>query len=296
MDENANLIKPVGCKSCGFQHESPSLYCSNCGGRFIKERLTVKSVLLEFFQNIFNVDSKFFTTLKDLLLQPEVVFTAFVSGGRKRYFHPVSFLAIAIVLNALVSNYYVLDNVSFDSDIQSKSFELGYKSAGGSDEALEERLNDEEVQKKLEQTKQANLEAQQKIQEFIKNNSNLVAYISIPFYAVIAFLVFWRRKVYNFAEMVTIVVYQNGFTTFVSFALILLLSLVNVDADQLVLLTTLIVFLYSNYSFQRLFKLNAKELVLANLRFLLILISLFIVTVVIFSVITVAVIQISKAF
>jgi len=57
----------MACKSCGFQFEAQPNFCSNCGGKVLTKRLTVKSVFIEFFQNLFNVDSRFIVTLNHLL-------------------------------------------------------------------------------------------------------------------------------------------------------------------------------------------------------------------------------------
>jgi hypothetical protein len=198
------------------------------------------------------------------------VFKSFISGARKKYYHPVSFLAIAIVLYILSANLIPFDPMDLNPDIQQTSYAIGFKGAGGSEELLKEKLKDEKLQKKFEASKKESLEVQKKINDFIKNNGSLIAYINIPFYALIAFLVFWTKKKFNFAEMVTVVMYQNAFTTFIAFFIIPIFYLLDLGPYVLITVTTIIIYLYSNYSFQKLFKLNALQLIFANLRFILV--------------------------
>lgn len=280
MNENNSLVNLTNCKSCDFKLEVHLNFCPNCGGKVIRERLTLKSVFFQFFQNVFNVESKFVYTFKDLILKPEQVFKSFISGARKKYYHPISFLAIAIVLNTLAFNFISFDPMTLDQDFQEKSFELGYKSAGATDEDIQEKLKDEKTREKIEASRKKSLETSKKVADFIRNNPSLISYLSIPIYALVAFLVFWRKRVYNFAEMTTVVIYQNSLTTFLGILLVPLIFFSILNAGQIVLVSYSIIFLYSNYSFQRLFKLNALQLIFANVRFFLIITVLFLLIII----------------
>jgi len=85
--------------------------------------------------------------------------------------------------------------------------------------------------------------------------------------------------------MISVVLYQNAFTTIISFFLIPLIYFTNLGVGEIVLFSTLVVFLYSNYSFQRLFQLSFKQLLLANVRFLWIGVTVFIVFIILISLI-----------
>jgi len=286
MDEN--VVNLSSCKSCDFQLNSNLNFCPSCGGKIIKNRLTVKSVFILFVQNVFNFDNKFTTTLKDLIVKPEVVFKSFIEGARKKYYHPISLLAIAIVLNSIMINLYPFEEMEMDEGFRKKSYEIGFKSAGGTEEEFKEKLKDEKVRKKIEDADKRSAKTQKEINDFVKGNTTLLSYLNIPVYALIAFLVFWKRKEYNFAEIITVVLYQNSLTTFLSVLVIPILYFADSGSGTLYLVSILAVFLYSNYSFQRLFKLNLKQIIFANIRFLFISLTILIVFVILISAVMIA--------
>ena len=282
MTSDVKKIENSNCKSCQFQLDSNLPFCPNCGGKMIEGRLTIKSVFQEFCQNVFNIDNKFISTIRDLTVQPETVFKAYIAGARKRYYNPVSLIAIAIVLSTISSNLlFEKTDAYYNQEFQENAFELGYKGAGGSEEELQEKLKDKEFKEELETRKQKSIETQNKINNFVRNNLGLLAYLNIPVYALIAYLVFMNKKMYNFAEMVSIILYQNAYTTLIGFLLSLLFLSLGLDVFIISGFTFLIIYIYSNYSFQRLFKLSAKQLIVANLKFYLIGFILFLLIIII---------------
>ncbi len=282
---NQDLVQQTKCKSCDYKFEANLNFCPSCGGKIIRERLTVKAVFKEFIQNVFNVESKFIQTLKDLAVKPEQVFKSFIDGGRKKYYHPVSLLAIAILLSALSAQLLPFDElIDSGQGVGEMGYELGYKSTGGTEESFQEALKDKENKQKIEESRKKMEQFQKEYNDFILNNSGLIQYMMIPFYALIAYLVFWKKRLYNFAEMVTVVLYQNAFTTFISFISILIFYLLDLNLLMVTSSSFIIIFLYSNYSFQRLFKLSAVQLIFANLRFFLISIPIIIFLLVIITI------------
>ena len=290
---NNNTIE---CKSCGFEFNSHFNFCSNCGGKVIRNRLTLRSILIHFIQNVFNVNGVLFVTIKDLALCPEKVFTAFISGARRKYYNPISLLAVAIVLYVLVYNLLPIENFKFDTNFQEKAFVIGYTGAGGSDEELQEKLKDEDLQKEFEKSKQMNQEFQDTTYKFWEDNTGLVTYLNIPVYALLAFLVFWKRKRFNYAETITIVLYQNAFTTLLSFIIIPIFYLCGLGLYAFIFIGSLVIYLYSNYSFQRLYQLNIKQLIFANLRFFIITIGLIILFTLLMIIIMIPIILLGKLF
>jgi hypothetical protein len=145
MNDSLKVIESTNCKSCEFQFDSSLPFCPNCGGRVIHERLSIKSVLREFYENVFNVDNKFIRTIRDLTLHPETVFKAYIAGARKRYYNPVSLIAIAIVLSTLSSSLLYDKLLSSDnSESQVNAFEIGLKGASGGEEEFQEKLKDKD--------------------------------------------------------------------------------------------------------------------------------------------------------
>ena len=85
----------INCKNCTFEIKEEDSFCKKCGAKIIKRRITVKSL----FSNLLLVlgwDNNYFSTLRYLLYQPQVVLEGYIDGTRKKYANPFSFFAIII--------------------------------------------------------------------------------------------------------------------------------------------------------------------------------------------------------
>ncbi len=89
------------CKNCQAELAEISDYCYSCGGKVIKNRLTLKHLLNYFVETFFNYDNKFLQTIINLIVYPKDVIDTYVSGTRKRYIEPLSFFAISLTLSGL---------------------------------------------------------------------------------------------------------------------------------------------------------------------------------------------------
>jgi len=79
--------KEKDCLNCGaILH---GRYCHICGQENIIPRETFWGLVTHFFYDITHFDSKFFTTLKDLLFRPGFLPREFIKGRRVSYLHPV---------------------------------------------------------------------------------------------------------------------------------------------------------------------------------------------------------------
>ena len=100
------------CENCKQQLRKKSNYCSSCGQKNIS-KLNVKFFLGEFFQTIFNVDSKLFLSLKYLIFRPGFLTKEYIEGKRVSYLPPIR---IYLVLSFL---FFFLISV-FDFDEKTK--------------------------------------------------------------------------------------------------------------------------------------------------------------------------------
>lgn len=73
------------CKNCNQSLESKNNYCSNCGQKNI-DKLNLKYLFSEILENVLNLDSKMFTTLKSLIFKPGFLTKEFMIGKRIRYY------------------------------------------------------------------------------------------------------------------------------------------------------------------------------------------------------------------
>jgi hypothetical protein len=75
------------CLNCGAIAQER--YCTRCGQENVEPRETVGHLIGHFFADITHFDSKFFTTLKDLVFRPGFLTREYISGKRTRYLNPI---------------------------------------------------------------------------------------------------------------------------------------------------------------------------------------------------------------
>ncbi len=161
-------MAPTNCKNCEIQLEPSVNYCSDCGAKVIRNRLTIKNLFDHFAEQFFNYDNALFITMVHLITKPEEVIEGYIKGIRKKYINPISYLGIAITLTGLV--IYILQKFYFDTAINMDPFGTGLEQKGS-----EQMVN------------------------IIFDFQALVFILFIPIMAIAGWLAFDVKK-YNFAE------------------------------------------------------------------------------------------------
>ncbi|MBW8200548.1 DUF3667 domain-containing protein [Muricauda sp. W52] len=161
------------CKNCGDTLRTDFLYCPNCGGKVIRNRITIKNLWTDILERYFNLDNTFVNTFVHLFTKPEVVIEGYIQGLRRKYLNPISYLGIALTLSGV------------QIFLMSKSIDL-----------LDFDFYDTEEQIKF----------QQKLMGFIMDYQSLVFILFIPLMAISGWLCFDEKK-YNFAERTIIFMY-----------------------------------------------------------------------------------------
>ncbi len=88
------------CKNCG--NIFTGKFCNNCGEKYLGDKdKSLVNVLGEGFHFITHLEGTFFTTLKAILLHPGKMSDDYCNGIRKRYFKPLSFFLLLVVLYLL---------------------------------------------------------------------------------------------------------------------------------------------------------------------------------------------------
>ncbi len=189
------------CLNCSETVTKKASFCGNCGAKIVTERITLKKILAEVAETIFGWDNKYFFTLRSLFLRPRSVLEEYVSGVRKRYVHPVTFLIIGATL-ALFSFTFFLDN--FMDSLEAFNIHLveRYKGIG---------------------VKDLDLERVDQVQAEILKYFNIVTLLLIPLYSLFTYVLY--RKTYNYAEHLVFNSYVQG-TTFVVALVLFYASLV----------------------------------------------------------------------
>ncbi|MBK6860391.1 MAG: DUF3667 domain-containing protein [Saprospiraceae bacterium] len=137
------------CPNCGG--EVTARFCGQCGAKYGKKDLDLKSLFQVVFETITNWEQKMLVTLQVLAKEPGKIARAFIGGERRKYYHPVKFLLFWASVNLFIA---LTLKVSF-GEIDTNSSEL------------EQRFN-----------------------LFIQNYISLIYAFSVPMMALGPFLVF----------------------------------------------------------------------------------------------------------
>ena len=85
------------CKNCGEIVQKH--FCAHCGQRAEEERIGIRALIHDIPHAVFHVDSGFFFNAIQLFKRPGHAIREYLQGRRKPFFHPVTYLAILLVVN-----------------------------------------------------------------------------------------------------------------------------------------------------------------------------------------------------
>lgn len=275
----------MNCKNCQTPLSNENKFCPACGGKVVEGRFSIKMLMQDASKEIFGWDNKLFITVKHLVLKPEVLLKEYLGGTRRKYMNPLAFLTIGAAVSVLFFNVFSKEYIAYSSSFQqSSSREVGESVGRGLAKVIKGEKQDKIAQLdslgmdsllsvKPEAKADSSASAtpfrdsmNTKVQETILKYYNLVTYLMIPFYALLAFWVF--GKPYNYAEHLVITCFLQGFT-FLTGTLSFLSSVF--ISPHFMSLGIVIASLYYSYAYARLYEHNFKQVILKFLKFLLIL-------------------------
>lgn len=174
----------MDCKNCSGPLRTDYSFCSNCGAKIIRNRITLKNLWYDFTERFFNLDSTFLKTFKHLFSRPDEVIVGYINGARKKYLNPISYFTIAIGLGGL----FVFMHTEFFPD--ALDFKFLYPDA--------DTLNDVD---------KIAYDSQKKLNTFLFKYQSLFYIAMLPFLALISRLVFINKKQFNLSEHFVINIY-----------------------------------------------------------------------------------------
>ncbi len=257
----------MNCKNCNSELNQKDNFCRECGGKIVRERITIKSL----FSNLLDTlgwDSNFFVTLRFLLYKPQIVFKEYINGTRKKYANPFTFFAIILVISLFVFSHYSEQFIQMSINASLQQTEMLESAISGDIKDIRSKeifgyKNQEEFKKG--------------IMVFQMKYYNLFAFLFLPLYTLIAFLVF--RKPHNYGEHLVINTYIQGILLFLSVLLFVFSLLTGINifvTGNLILL-----FFYYSYAYKKLNKLTFGQLFLKILKFIGILLALTVILLII---------------
>jgi len=215
------------CKNCNTSQQTDFNYCPLCGAKVIRNRLTFKNLRLDFTDRYFNIDNTFLRTFVHLFSKPEAVIDDYVSGIRKKYLNPISYLGIALTLSGiLVFLLRKVFSLKIDLDIY--------------DQGMSPELS-------------------QKLTQIMFDYSSLFFLLYVPIFALAGWLTF-NKKEYFFSEYIVVFMYVLAHWSILSFPISLGILIVS-PGDYMSLGIPLLLFMvaYSIYTMQRLHRFSTAQ-------------------------------------
>ncbi len=206
------------CKNCGNSFEGN--YCNNCGEKIysVKDK-NLKNLLSEAFHFITHFEGTLFTTLKAILFKPGKLSLDFCNGERKKYYKPLSFFLLIVILY-LIFPFFEGLNMKLQYHAQNDLYG-NYAST--------------KIQEVMRQKNISFTELEEAFHKVSEKASKFLLFIIIPFLAMVSWIFgFRKRKLYYdhfiFATELSIFYVLWGYLIFP--LLILMLSyFVNVESN-----------------------------------------------------------------
>ncbi|GGD28626.1 DUF3667 domain-containing protein [Hyunsoonleella pacifica] len=227
------------CKNCGIKMQSYQNYCSDCGAKVIRNRLTFKNIWSEINLYFFNLDNKLFRTLLFLFTKPEEVIVSYIKGTRKKYVDVIQYFAIALTLvgiQVFLMNTFFKDAMDL-SDLYGDAF------------------------KDLATQKNNPFSPENMDYSLINNYQSLIYVLSVPISAFstwIAYFIAGERS-YNFTEHIVINLYYSAQIIIVSAVLSILFLVCGGNYLTISMFVSLLTFAYLFYVLHRVFKASFLE-------------------------------------
>ncbi|WP_299127315.1 DUF3667 domain-containing protein [uncultured Winogradskyella sp.] len=236
----------MNCKNCHAVLNIEANYCTSCGGKMVRHRLTLKNLFAHLSETFFNYDNKLLRTLTTLLTKPEAVICSYISGVRKRYVNPISFFGLSLTIAGL--SVFLIKKFYLEYfDLKAWMMSLDIFSNEISQRALENYSTSDSME-----------------------YSSLMFSIIIPFLALLSWIVFYKKS-YNFTEHIVIYLYTMSLYSIISVLIgQLILAVAPTFYISFVFLSYPILVLYHCFVLKRVFNLSWLELLLKTMVFLII--------------------------
>ncbi|MEP2689382.1 DUF3667 domain-containing protein [Maribacter dokdonensis] len=242
----------MSCKNCSSALVHQSFYCNQCGAKIVSERITIKRILEDAFQNYIGWDNKYLVTITYLILRPGVLLREYYSGTRKKFLNPFAFLTIGMAINLFVFNSFDEEFISVMNDFNKSQLDWYAEVIGGP--FTNEEFQSEQLTKSAESSK------------FMLKYFNILVILLLPVYTLMAFLIY--RKPYNYAEHIVANCYIQGFSMLTTSLIFFIAIWIH---PSLYLLIYPLLILYYTYVYGKLYKLTIGQSILKIILFLAIL-------------------------
>jgi len=114
MSVDPNQSSSLKCLNCNSPITSEQKFCSSCGQKNISSRLSIWYIISDFFNNVFNIDSRLFRSVGKLFI-PAKLPQEYLAGRRKSHINPARFFFLALIFHFGLLTYSVNQSGVIDS-------------------------------------------------------------------------------------------------------------------------------------------------------------------------------------
>jgi hypothetical protein len=108
----------IECKNCGRKFEGK--YCPDCGQSIREFDKPFSFLIIDLAGNVFAFDTRFWKTLKNILIRPGYLTYDYLSGHRARYMPPFRFYIFISFIFFILLSFLVKKNMNYDDKIKTK--------------------------------------------------------------------------------------------------------------------------------------------------------------------------------
>lgn len=209
-------MNPAICLNCSSELAISQHFCANCGQKTNTHRITFSHLLHDFFHALTHADKGVLHLLKELTLHPGTVAREYVRGKRKKYFNPITFFLLVMVLFVFAFTLLHQSQMKIGPD-PAVLASIPTAEGKASYIAIMTRVGNASY--------------------VMAKYGNVVGMIAVPFLSLITWLCF-RRKGYNYSEHLTANFFFTSYNNLVFALFIIPLELIFKDlkTNQLIIL------------------------------------------------------------
>jgi len=249
----------MNCKTCDFKLDNNAQYCSSCGAKIVHDRLSLKGTWEEFVGPFFSWDNNFWRTFFGLFKNPKDVLEAYITGARKKYFQPFSYIILYATIAVFFYKFFPMD-IIFD---YSEGFTKGYNSTNSSGNVPKIDMKG--------------------FMETLMSYYNFFVLLLIPIYALTSYIIFNKRG-HNFFEHLVFNSYLQSNLGFISLVLqVILVNMLGMSFGTYSILFLFLFILFTLYAFKELYNQNLKQSIASGIKYLLLFFGLYFGIIIAFS-------------
>jgi hypothetical protein len=173
------------CKNCG--NSFTGSFCNECGEKVYSEHdRSFKHIFEEGFHFLTHFEGNFFNTLKAILTKPGKLSFDFCNGIRKRYFKPLSFFLMLVILYLL---FPVFEGLNVDLKYHKlNGFYGAYATQEVSKVQTEKHFTDDEMREAYKHKGE--------------KTSKFLLFITIPAMALMSYLMGYQKRKFYFDHFI----------------------------------------------------------------------------------------------